>query len=157
MIHIGRTKDVELIKRIVTDRHTYPFVIDDFSPGASDYEPPMTEEFIWLVAYRENRVIGAFLFYPLNAINFDIHASIVPWARGTKWSKFAGAAALQWMWHNTGCKRITAGCPAFNQRALGWVKSLGFKEFGINKDSFQKAGQLYDLIMLGISRPGKEE
>jgi RimJ/RimL family protein N-acetyltransferase len=157
MIRIGRTRAVGLIKHIALEPHTYPFVIDDFSPSPEDYDPPVSEEFIWLVAYRENRVIGLFLFLPLNAINFDIHASVLPWARGTKWSRVAGAAALTWMWQNTRCKRITAGCPSFNPRALGWVKALGFKEFCVNEKSFQKANQLHDLIMLGISKPGEKE
>jgi RimJ/RimL family protein N-acetyltransferase len=59
------------------------------------------------------------------------------------------------MWQNTRCERITGGCPAFNTRALAWCKALGFKEFGINQASFQKSGQLHDLVMLGISRPAQ--
>ena len=156
MLTIERETIPSMIKRFVAHPDIYPFVVDDFSPSAEDYQPPTGKDVYWLFAYRGAVPVGLFLLFPLNAINFDIHAAVFPWARGTKWSRLAGEAALDWIWKNTRCRRVTAGCPAFNARALGWVKAIGFREFGVNHASFQKSGTLHDLIMLGISKPPEQ-
>lgn len=157
MLRFERATDPIEIKKIVAHPDVYPFVTDDFSPAPRNYWPPLSSVIYWLVAYQAGEVVGAFLFLPINAINFDFHAAVFPWARGTKWSRLAGAGALDWMWQNTKCLRVTASCPSFNLRALGWFKALGFKEFGVNHASFQKFEVLHDLIMLGVSKPPAKE
>ncbi len=155
-ISVGRTRDAALIKKIVCDPQTYPYISDDLSPAPEDYIPPIVEDVYWVFVCRdEKRPVGLFLFIPVNGITLDVHSIVVPWARGTKWSLYAGASVLAWVWTNTHAERVITSCPAFNKRAVTYAQALGLKEFGVNPKSYLKNGELHDIIMLGVSRPAK--
>jgi hypothetical protein len=42
--------------------------------------------------------------------------------------------------------------PANNRLALSFAKSCGMTEYGLNPQSFLKDGQLYDQVLLGVSK-----
>lgn len=107
---------------------------------------------IWHVLARENdELLGLFSFYPSNSICWRAHLCLLPNSWGFP-ARRAGKGVIRWLFENSPCLKITGEIPIFNTLALRYVRSLGFEEMGTNHDSFLKDGQLYDQILLGLSK-----
>lgn len=146
-----RSRDWELIKRIVTHPKVYPFISDDFSASRDQWEP-IKDESIWYVVVRDGEeALGLWAFIPENAICWKVHTCLLPAAWGAKARKAAEELA-PWLWANTPCLRVITDVPEDNRLAFHFALVVGMKEFGVNPKSYMKHGRLHDQIMLGISR-----
>jgi RimJ/RimL family protein N-acetyltransferase len=141
--------DEELIRATVTHPKIYPFVIDDGSPSAADYKPPM-EGVIYVGAW-DSDYLGLFCLWPQNSVTVECHLCLLPKARGPK-ALEAVQRLVQWVWENTGFLRITGSVPSFNRKVLALAKRAGFEEFGRNSQSFLRWGKLHDQILMGVSK-----
>jgi RimJ/RimL family protein N-acetyltransferase len=146
---LDRVYDEELIRSTITHPQIYRHVIDDGSPPAAEYKPPM-EGVIYVGAW-DSDYLGLFGLWPQNSVTVECHVCLLPKARGPK-ALEAVKRLVQWVWENTQFRRITGSVPAFNRKVLALAKRAGFEEFGRNQKSFLKSGQLWDLVLVGVSQ-----
>ena len=145
---IRHTKDVELIKSIVTHDAVWPHVSDDSCDKAT-YTPPI-DGVLWLEFVDEVN-LGAYLVHPHNCVTYEIHTCLLPAALGAK-SKIAGRLVLDWIFSNTPCQKGITQVPQENQLALRYALRCGMVKEGVNRSSFLKNGELLDMTQLGITK-----
>lgn len=158
MITFERSFNYELIRQIITHERIWPHVSDDFSPPPSEYRP-LESDVVWYVLGRDirpdspdGRIIGLWVFHPHNAVCWEMHLQVLPWAWGPVGSE-AGREVIEWFWEQTICQRIIGIVPASNRLALHFMLKTGMRIFGVNEASFRKDGNLIDQICFGISKP----
>jgi RimJ/RimL family protein N-acetyltransferase len=152
MIHIERSTDYELIRRIMAHPAVYRHLTDDASPPVAEFSPIENDAYCYLVAWEGNELLGLWLLVPVNAVCWEIHTALLPNAWGDR-ALGAAAVMLEWVWGNTHCRRIITHVPAPNRLAYRFALAAGLKVFGIDEQSFLKNGELHDQICLGINRP----
>lgn len=149
-IKLSRTFNYELVRRIVTHPKVYPFLSDDGSPPASEWEPSQNGGVYYVLVEDDGEPVGVLMFTPHNSICYEGHTALLPvvWGKGAE----IGAMTALWMFENTPCRRIIGNAPIFNLRALSYAQRAGMHVFGVNERSYLKGGVLYDQIVLGMSK-----
>jgi hypothetical protein len=153
---LERTKDEDLITKVVAHPKVYPWVSEDGSPKAEDWKPEASNDRIFYVLVKEAGIIlGLFAIIPENSVCYQIHTCLLPCSYGML-AKQAAKEIVDWVWRNIPeCKRLVGQVPAFNRLALKYgFESFKMTQYGKNPKSFLKRGKLHDVILLGISRPG---
>ena len=150
MIDLSQTKNLELVREIVTDPAIYPFVSDDGSPKPEEWKAP--EALTYCLVKDGDEILGVWIFRKCNAVTWEVHTCLLSNARGKR-----GYQALkmlpEWAWNNLeGAQRIITEVVEDNQPALVFALRAGMDKFGVNKKSYLKGGKLLDAILLGISR-----
>jgi len=70
--------------------------------------------------------------------------------RGKGYGKEAGHLLLTHAFHTLGFHRISVGVVGFNQTAIKYWKSLGFKKEGIHREEYYCDNKYSDFIMMSI-------
>jgi RimJ/RimL family protein N-acetyltransferase len=147
-----RTRDLELVRSILTHPRVYPWISDDGCPPAEEFQP-IDHPSVWYVVVREQLsglLLGLFMFVPQNAVCWEVHTCLLPAAWG-KPAAAAAAGASHWMGERTPCRRIVTSVPSYNRLALRFARAAGMKQFGVNPASYLKTGKLHDQVLLGLS------
>lgn len=148
---VMRTADMELVRAIITHPQVYPWVIDDGSPRAEDFEPAASvgSGVIYVLVEIEN-ARGVFAFFQQNSVTTEAHTCVLP----SMWGKthLAARAAIAWIFANTKFQRIITSVPADNPLAARLSIKAGMKLYGRNPGSFLRNGQLLDIDLYGISK-----
>lgn len=148
-----RTKDLGLVRSILTDPGVWPYIGDDFTPDRKAFAVNGDERIWYVLAIDGCKVAGLFMFVPESPVCWQAHVAMV---RGVKPSitHQAGREIVAWIWANTSCLRIIASVPASNRAAIRFgLRAMGLKAYGRNRASFMKHGKLWDQVLMGTSRP----
>jgi hypothetical protein len=148
---IEATTDVFIVRHILTHPKIYRRASDDFALPVGQFQPAM-QGIVYVLLKCNGLHMGLWGLCPHSKILWEVHTCLLPQA----WGETARAAVphfLQWVWDNTPCKRIITSVPHFNRAALKFALGSGMTEYGLNPGAFQKWGKLYDVHMLGLSRP----
>lgn len=144
-----QAKDLEMVREIVTTPAIFRSSSDDGSGPADAFQLPSKFAYA-IVRDHEGMLLGCYGLEPRNFISLEIHTCLLPIARGR--AEQITCAFRDWLWQNTSARRITTRVPSFNRLALKLALACGMIEFGRDVKSFQKHGNLYDEILLGISK-----
>ena len=124
-------------------------VFDEISEDGIDlYVPDVVNEH-WIALYKD-QLIGMYRIHQVNAITYQIHAFILPEFRCH--SKESGEVILKWCLDNLDFNKLIAEIPAKYENVLNFTRHQGFKDEGINRESFLKDGKIWDTYRLGITR-----
>lgn len=147
MIVYEPTQDIDLIRKCVTNPIVWRAGTDD---GMIDINPELffvnPHGKLWL----KSGDYGLFMFEPRNYITYEVHTMLFPEARGKSIDIAIGA--IEWIFNNTRCLRITTSVPGYNVLAKRLSIKSGMKLIGNNEKSFLKDGILYDQYLYGISK-----
>ncbi len=144
--YLGRTRDMALVRSIITHPTQWKWATDDTSPPMEEWYPE-DDERIWRVAYGR---VALFTFVPRSAVRYEMHCAVLPAAWGE--AVDIGKAAIQYLFDNTEAKRVIAEVPAFNVLARRAAKAAGLEPFGVDSMAFLKDGRLHDMHLFGISK-----
>ena len=145
-----RTRDMALVRSILTWPSLYDWHSDDGSPAREDYDPPQSDA-IWYILARDNEtILGIWMLVPHNAIEYEVHTCLLP-GHGYRRGRTAARECADWIWANTPARRLITKVPAFNRIAYKFAIDAGFELIGTDKKSFLKHGKLYDQALLGLS------
>lgn len=152
MIRFEPTKNRRLIKEIVISPEIWPHVIDDSLTDPDLFNVPIDDrQFIWVVVYEEDIVLGMFMVQRINFVTYEVHTMLLKAAHGMSFT--IGHGALHWAFENIdNCKRIITQVPEFNKLADRLCRTLKLEFIGVNRKSYQMKGQLYDVKWYGISK-----
>jgi hypothetical protein len=152
MIKLSRTVDYDLIRRIITHPRLYPSIASDFHPAPKDFRPNESPAINYMLVTQESDILGLFIaHWVISPLTWECHHAILPSA----W-RFTGeiaAAAEHWLWTETPCRTAIGHTPACNKLACRYALKHGMKEAGRIPSGYQKAGVLYDLLLLAKERP----
>lgn len=154
LVRLERSSDYELIRQIMTHPRVYPSITDDFSVPAEEFHPIENDGLIYVIARIDGEPVGAMLGVPENGIELRVHHYLLPETWGNV-AAYVVESALDWLWKNTGYKRVLGKTPAFNRLALKFAMKMGMEVIGIDRQSIQKHGRLWDQFIFGMSRPGR--
>lgn len=147
MISYEPTQDIDFIHKCVTEPIVWRAGSDD---GLANIEPDLffikPDGKLWLRAED----YGLFMGEPRNAVTYEVHTMLLPSARGKAIEIAKGA--INWMFANTRCLRITTHVPEYNFLAKRLSIKSDMEFIGIDKKSFLKDGVLYDQFIYGISK-----
>jgi RimJ/RimL family protein N-acetyltransferase len=114
-----------------------------------------TEDTIWLVIVDKEKdlVIGetGFLriFYPWRTADFSIIIGKKEyWRKGI--GKEVAGLMLEYGFNSLNFHRLSIGVVGFNERALTFWESIGFKEEGVQRDGYFHNGKYSDFIMMSL-------
>jgi RimJ/RimL family protein N-acetyltransferase len=145
------TRDFTLVKSTLTHDSQMRMSSEDATDAAS-WEPNEDPRLLYLAVRDGGQLLGIFTFVPQNAICFEIHAAVLPLAWGHR-SRQALRGALEFAWRETPARRVVASIPAYNRLAIALGRSAGMTQYGVNSNSFLRHGELWDQVLLGISKP----
>ena len=138
-----RTTDPDYIRSVFTHPSIYPHVTEDGDPPASEWEPTVNEQTIYL---RPEEGGACFLFHPHTRIVWEVHSAVLPDYRG-KSLDYVKACA-EWLRQNTTCKCLLTRIPKGNVAAFGLARAVGMNKTGTIPKSFLKRGLLLDQSLL---------
>lgn len=153
MITFERSRNYDIVRRIMTHPQIWPHISDDGSPPVRDYRPPEGEHIWYVLAWDDGEeLLGLWMLHPENSVTWQIHTCLLPSAWGDP--AIAAARALpEWIWQHTVCRRIITNVPSSNRLALRFAIRAGMVVYGINRGSYLKDGILQDQVCLGLSCP----
>ena len=146
-----RTRDFGLVRAVLTHPSQVRMASDDGTDLAS-WSPCEDERVCYITAREGDAVLGIFTLIGQNAVCYEIHAALLPFAWGAR-TRTALRGALAWSFENTPVRRIVCGIPTYNKLAIKLAKDCGFRAYGRNPASWLRHATLHDLVLLGISRP----
>ncbi len=150
MVTLERTRDMSLVKRIVTHPSVWEPSRDDFSGNPEDYDPP-ADGAVYVAVMYGDVARGVFALVPRTHIRYEIHTMLL--SSLSAWRKMEAAAQMkQWVFANTPCQRLSTEVPTCNPAALGFAKHFGMEQSGIESKCFMRDGKLHDVIVLGLNR-----
>ena len=124
--------------------------VSDGETKLKDY-PIDHENSVWLMMTVNNVVVAMYNFEALNSVSIKIHAHVLPEYR-KQYSRQTGKEALRWIKSQaTWVHKIIAEVPMLHPNVANFVLSLGFKEEGINRESYLKNELIYDQWLFGIT------
>ena len=154
MIRRATVDDREFIKSIYEMPGMIKYLTDDNCPDNMKDCVDMIINTPGIYALISEQLMirtGLFLFFPWNYTTYELHVAILPEYRG-RMSIQSGTDAGLWMFRNTCCQKIVTQIPTPNYRAKALAIAVGMKQEGINRKSYMKDGNLYDMYLYGICK-----
>ncbi len=143
---VSKTDDMAAVAKIFNHPKVYKWVSDDAS-----IPPYVPGPGLYLMNDEET---GAVRVDKLNGISCMVHIGTLPELK-LRTREFA-LGGIKWLFENTTFSKIISLAPECNRAAVVFGKRCGFKVEGKITKSFLKDWQLYDQVLLGLSKYDKE-
>jgi hypothetical protein len=135
---VKQTTNLADIKAVLCNPAIYDTIIDDNSPLIEDFEPPITDEYLYVGGYVKGE-IAALMVYHKYLDGNECHVQVLPEFR-KKYAKEFGEQSLQFK----GTRPLYAVIPDLYQNVLDFAKCFGFKVIDKKLNSYVKNGKSYD-------------
>jgi len=152
---IEPTNDMELVKKIITNYYVWQYAADD-GIEKDEFVPKAGPHNLWLLAYKDD-LCGIILLEVESCASIKIHPYMLEEYKG------------QWMymmreffrWYLDNAKepqhKVNAKTPVYNQLIRNLALNLGFKDEGVDRESFIKDGVFHDQYIFGITKEEMKE
>ena len=161
MIRFERTRDYELVARIMTHPRLYSWIADDFYPPPENFWPNASESIFYLLVFDvdessetktgDGDLLGLIITHPINALLWETHLALLPHAWGETAREIA-AAFEAWLWATTPAKKAVGFMPADNTLGIRYLRRVGWREAGRLEACYMRFGRLLDLLIFEKSR-----
>lgn len=142
------------IKLVVNE--LWDHLADDWPMDPREWEPRIDDSSRWYVIHGtddKNRtwLVGFVWAHQVNNVTWQAHTNIRPewWGKGVGLP--ASKTGLDKIIEDTGARKVIAIIPETSPHVLRLAKELGFSEEGRRLKSWQKDGELYDEVYLGLN------
>ena len=151
MFHFQPTTDLSAVRSILTHPSVYSLMADDYMPDRSMFAVTQAGGVTFVLVKRGPEPMGVVLVVRRNQLHCELHVCMLPrcWGR----AESAARTFIPWFWAHFPYRRAIGNIPECNRAALRFSVACGFDCFGRNPKVFQKGGNLYDEIWVGIDRP----
>ena len=137
--------NIEDIKEVLCHPEIYDTISSDECPKLKDFEPPMTDEYSYVVGYVKGVPIGVMIYHKYRDGN-ECHVQVLPQYRKEYAIKF-GQQSLNFR----GAAPLYAQIPDLYKNVLDFAKSNGFRVINEKKDDYIKRGKTYNTKVLLLS------
>jgi len=144
-------KDRIKVNRILSDESVYPLASEDGTAPQDRYrcgDQYLASDRCYVLMPREDIV---FIGFPRYSVQYEVHISMLPSARGRPGVK-AAKKAIEYMWKRSTALKLVGFVPEYNKAAIKFGHLVGFKTEGTLSKSFRKYGKMHDMIILGINK-----
>ena len=146
-MRLEETRDVSVIRAVMTHPRLWPWLSHDFSPSAAEFWPSCTPGVHYLEARSDQgELLGLCIAHALNPVCWEVDHAILPHAWGAT-AIAIGRALGHWVWDNTDAQTVVGMTPSDNRLACRYAQTLGMVETGRIPKAFQRRGLLHDLVI----------
>jgi len=149
-IGVRPTTDLDAVRKIQVNPDVYDKLADDGFPPSWAYKPFEHEGVIYLLCEENDEAVGVITFTAESSSVVDSHIAFLPNRSGNA-VEFARQSA-DWIFENTDYIKIVGKTPFCNRHAHIFALRVGFKDEGINRESYVKDGEVYDMWYTGITK-----
>lgn len=142
---IKECHNIDDIKTVLCHPEIYDTISGDTCPKLEDFEPPMTEEYCYIVGYVKGEPIGVMIYHKYRDGNIA-HVQVLPQYR-KEYAKQFGEQVLNFRGHSP----LYAEIPDLYKNVLEFAKLNGFKVIDEKKDDYIKRGKSYNTKVLLLS------
>lgn len=152
-MRLERTFDQSLVREVIGHPGVKPYVLE-----TDDVPVPLHPDIYYLVAKDERHadgavedvLLGVVAFVPVNSIAWNPHIGVLPAHRGRGTEIMA--AAMQWMFVRTPCRKLVAYPPVFNVAMIRVFEKCGFEFEGRSPKSLLWRGEVHDRVLMGANK-----
>jgi len=149
MITVTRLESPELPEEVV--KELWDYLKDDAELSKDEYTARLDDNSRWYVSGEDDEVVGVYWLRKLNHVTWEIHTNVRMKFWGTGKALPHAKTALDFIFDESGARKIVATIPETAPHVLAYAKQVGFTEEGRMTGSFLKDDILYDQIHLGIT------
>tara|TARA_R110000772_G_scaffold64173_4_gene143483 strand:+ start:213 stop:659 length:447 start_codon:yes stop_codon:yes gene_type:complete len=143
---LKETTNADDIKAILCNPAIYDTITDDNSPELSEFEPPLTNEYLYVGGYINNKIIGLMVYHKYLDGN-ACHVQVLPKHRKEHAIKF-GEQVLKFK----GTLPLYAEIPDLYKNVLSFALLNKFKVINIKKNDYIKNGKTYNVNVLEYTK-----
>jgi len=134
--------NVDDIKTVLCHPEIYDTISSDDCPKLEDFEPPITEEYCYIVGYVKGEPIGVMIYHKYKDGN-ECHVQVLPQHRKEHAINF-GQQSLEFR----GTVPLYAEIPDLYKNVLAFALLNDFKVIDIKKNDYIKNGKTYNVNVL---------
>lgn len=149
------TFDMDAVREIITTPEIWERASED-GIDSDTYYPSFDDFHVWLLVKRDNENIGVILVHNDNTTSVKIHPYLFTeyHSLGREMMK----KLYEWILSlPERINKVLASIPENQRKVYNYVKKMGFKDEGFNRESFVKDGKIYGQWCVGITRKEIEE
>jgi len=139
---VKKTTNRKDIKAVLCNAAIYDTITDDNSPLVEDFEPPITDDYLYIGGYVNDNIIGL-LIYHKYLDGQSCHVQVLPEYRKEHAKKF-GEQSLEFR----GTLPLYAEIPDLYKNVLNYALSNDFKVIAVKENDFVKNGKTYNVNVL---------
>jgi len=139
---VFRTKDLEVVSKILNHPDVYSRMFDDATP-----KPFKPVEGFYVINQEYTGVVRV---DQMNGICCFVHIATLPelWGKAYEFT----IDVLKWGFVHTPFIKVIAIIPEFNRAAIGLCVRCGFEREGRIKKSFLKRWKMHDQVLFGLNK-----
>lgn len=142
MLTLQKTVDIDHIKTVLCNAAIYDAIGEDGSPSAEDFEPPITDDYLYIGGYVEDEIIALMIYHKYRDGN-NCHVQVLPEYRKEHAINF-GEQALKFR----GTLPLYAEIPTLYKNVLAFALMNNFKVIDVNENEYTKNGETYNVNVL---------
>lgn len=139
---LKQTTNADEIKRILCDSVIYDTISDDNSPLIDAFEPPITDDYLYVGGYIKGEIIALMVYHKYLDGN-KCHVQVLPEYRKEYAIKF-GEQSLMFR----GTQRLYAEIPDLYKNVLSFALLNNFKVISVKESDYVKNGKTYNVNVL---------
>ena len=150
-VSISITHDTGAVNAIIRHPKVYPYISDDHSPEAKDYDcfELMESAGAWFLLVKPGP-LGVFCVHAHTRSICEIHTCLLPIARGR--AREIGLKVVEFVFENLPCEKLITWVPEDNRLARKLALDVGMREEGFSPKSWRKGGRMLGRYLLGIEK-----
>ena len=141
---IEECHNIDDIKAVLCHPEVYDTIASDECPKLEDFEPPMTDKYMYIVGYVKGSPIGVMIYHRYRDGN-KCHVQVLPEYRKEYAIKF-GQQSLTFR----GTVPLYAEIPDLYKNVLDFALLNNFKVIDVKKDDYIKNGETYNVNVLEL-------
>ncbi len=130
------------IKTVLCHPEIYDVISSDECPLLADFEPPMTEEYTYIVGYVKGEPIGVMIYHKYRD-GLECHVQVLPQYRKEHAINF-GQQSLEFR----GTVPIYAEIPDLYKNVLAFALLNNFEVIEVKENDYIKNGKTYNVNVL---------
>ena len=143
---LKETRNNSDIKAVLCNPAIYDTISDDNSPSLSEFEPPISDEYLYIGGYVDGEIIGLMVYHKYLDGN-ACHVQVLPKNRKEHAIKF-GEQVL----HFRGTLPLYAEIPDLYKNVLDFALLNDFKVIDIKENDYIKNGKTYNVNVLEYTK-----
>ncbi len=139
---IKESFNIDDIKEVLCHPEIYETISGDDCPKLEEFEPPMIDDYTYIVGYVKGEPIGVMIYHKYRDGN-ECHVQVLPQHRKEHAIKF-GEQALEFR----GTLSLYAEIPDLYKNVLAFALLNNFKVIEVKENDYIKNGKLYNVNVL---------
>ena len=150
---LWETDDVLAIEAVWKHPEVWPWLGDDFSPKADEFDSARylrDNRSRVYVCHFDSMPVGVIAYWQVSTSVWEVHGGFLPAFRGAMAIRLSIGSISDMF--AAGVLKIVAQLPTDNRAGLVFARRCGLRREGVNRKSVVRGGVLRDMIYLGACR-----